>query len=153
LASSEGVMKIESLHKLFALVAAAGIMSFGPVAQAEDESPLGEQMDEMSGALKSLRRLKRDPERWAKSAAAIEKGAQACIKVMTMVPKEIADLPAGPAKAKALADSRRLMGLTLAGFAELELAFLAEDEEKVETALDKLKELKGEGHEKYNKDE
>ena len=146
-------MKIESLHKLFALVAAAGMMGFAPVAQAEDETPLGEQMDEMSGALKSLRRLKRDPERWTKSAASVEKGTAACIKAMTLVPTEIADLPAGPAKAKALADSRRLMGLVLAGFAELELAFLAEDEEKVEIALDKLKELKGEGHDKYNKDE
>ena len=58
-----------------------------------------------------------------------------------------------PAKLKALADSRRLMGLTLAGFAELELAFLAEDEAKADAALEKLKEVKGEGHEKYNKDE
>ena len=45
------------------------------------------------------------------------------------------------------------MGLTLAGYAELELAFLAEDEEKVEEVLDKLKEIKAESHEKYNRGE
>ena len=75
-------MKKESLNKLFALIVAAGMMGIAPVAQAadDDETPLAIQMDEMSSALKSLRRLKRDPERWSKSAAAIEKGAQACIK-------------------------------------------------------------------------
>ncbi len=45
------------------------------------------------------------------------------------------------------------MGLTLAGYAELELAFLAQDEEKAEETLDKLKEIKAESHEKYNKGE
>ena len=45
------------------------------------------------------------------------------------------------------------MGLTLAGYAELELAFLAKDEEKVEAVLDKLKEIKAESHEKYNRGE
>ena len=155
LASSEGVMKKESLNKLFALIVAAGMMGIAPVAQAadDDETPLAIQMDEMSSALKSLRRLKRDPERWSKSAAAIEKGAQACIKAMAYVPSEIEALPAGPEKAKALADARRMLGLTLAAFSELELAFLAEDEEKVDAAVDKLKELKGDAHEKYNKDE
>ena len=77
----------------------------------------------------------------------------AVIAAMTMIPKEIKALPEGPAKIKALADSRRLMGLTLAGFAELELAFLAKDEAKVEAAIDKLKDIKAESHEKYNKDE
>ena len=147
-------MKKESLHKLFALIAAAGMVGFAPVAQAEDEeSPMAKAMDEMSGALKSLRRLKRDPDRWNKSAAAVAKGSEAVIGAMTLVPKEIAKMPDGPAKTKALADSRRLMGLTLAGYAQLELAFLSEDEEKVEAALDNLKELKAESHEKYNKDE
>ena len=148
-------MKKESLHKLFALIAAAGLVGIAPVAhgQDEEEDPLAVAMDDMSGALKSLRRLKRDPDRWNKSAAAIAEGSAAVIKAMPLVPKEIKAMPEGPAKTKALADSRRLMGLTLVGFAELELAFLAQDEEKVEAALDKLKEIKAESHEKYNKDE
>lgn len=154
LASSEGVMKKESLHKLFALIAAAGLVGFAPVVSAEDEEdPLAEHMDNMSGALKSLRRLKRDPERWTKSAAAIAEGAEACIKAMSFVPKEIRALPDGPEKTKALADSRRLMGLTLAHYCELELAFLAENEEKADEIMDKLKDLKSEAHEKYNQGE
>ena len=75
------------------------------------------------------------------------------ISAMRMIPREIQDLPDGPAKLKALADSRRLMGLTLAGYGRLELAFLAESEEQVEEALDFLKEIKAESHEKYNRGE
>ncbi len=149
-------MKNESLQKLFALAAAAGMIGLAPVSQAaedEEETPLAEQMDEISSSLKSLRRLKRDPDRWGKSAAAIEKGAAALIKALAFTPKEIEALPAGPAKTKALADSRRLMGLTLAGLSELQLAFMAKDEAKVEAAIEKLKEIKAEAHEKYNKDE
>lgn len=152
-------MKKESLQKLFALVTAAGVLGFAPVAQADHhekgEGPkdLEEAMDLMSGALKGLRRLKKDPERWTKSAAKVAEGSAALIAAMKMVPRQIKELPEGPAKVKALADSRRLMGLSLAGLAELELAFLAKDEEKVDAALDKLKELKAEGHEKYNRED
>lgn len=151
-------MKKESLQKLFALVAAAGILGSVPVQADHHEKGKGpanleEAMDEMSGALKSLRRLKRDPDKWNKSAAKVAEGAKACIAAMSMVPKQVAQMPAGPAKTKALADVRRLMGLTLAGYAELELAFLAKDQEKVDAAMEKLKELKATGHEAYNKDE
>ena len=83
----------------------------------------------------------------------VAKGSSAVISAMRMVPREVQNLPDGPAKLKALADSRRLMGLTLAGYARLELAFLAEDEEQVDEALDVLKELKAESHEKYNRGE
>ena len=72
---------------------------------------------------------------------------------MKWIPKQILELPEGPEKIRALADSRRLMGLTLVGYAELELAFLAKDEEKVEETLDKLKEIKAESHDKYNRGE
>ena len=149
-------MKNESLHKLFALCAATGLLGFAPIAAAQDdeeETPLAEAMDEMSGSLKALRRLARDPDRWSKSAESVRNGAAACIKAMAYMPAQIEKMPAGPEKAKAEADSRRLMGLTLAAYSELELAFLAEDEDKVEEIIDKLKDLKKESHERYNKED
>lgn len=151
-------MKNESLHKLFALVAAAGLLGSVPLQADHHEKGKGpadleEAMDEMSGALKSLRRLKRDPDKWNKSAAAVAAGSKACIAAMSMVPEEVKKMPDGPAKMKALADVRRLMGLTLAGYAELELAFLAKDQEKADAIMDKLKDLKSTAHEAYNKDE
>ncbi len=57
------------------------------------------------------------------------------------------------AKAIAIADTKRMIGLSLAAFAELEMAFINEDAEKAEEIIDKLKDLKKEGHEKYYKDE
>ena len=56
-------------------------------------------------------------------------------------------------KAKATADYKRLMGLALAGLGELELAYLNEDEAKADEVIDKLKDLKKEGHNAYIKEE
>ena len=144
---------------ILALVTIVGLSDPGVAADSdapEKEAPpkdMAEAMDAMSGSLKLLRRLKRDPDRWTKSAAMVAKGSSVVISAMRMIPREIQDLPDGPAKLKALADSRRLMGLTLAGYGRLELAFLAESEEQVEEALDFLKEIKAESHEKYNRGE
>ena len=152
-------MKKESFHKLITLVAALGLLGLAPHARSGEDTEkseakdMEEAMDLMSGSLKGLRRLRRDPDRWTKSAALVAEGSQSVIAAMKWIPKEIEELPEGPEKIKALADSRRLMGLTLAGYAELELAFLAKDEEKVEAVLDKLKEIKAESHEKYNRGE
>ncbi|HJM65383.1 MAG: hypothetical protein CMN05_00240 [Roseibacillus sp.] len=152
-------MKKESFHKLITLVAAVGLLGVAPHARSGEDTKepeakdMEEAMDLMSGSLKRLRRLRRDPDRWTKSAALVAEGSQIVIASMKWIPKEIEELPEGPEKIRALADSRRLMGLTLAGYAELELAFLAQDEEKAEETLDKLKEIKAESHEKYNKGE
>ena len=144
---------------ILALITILGLSDPGVAADSdapEKEAPpkdMAEAMDAMSGSLKLLRRLKRDPDRWTKSAAMVAKGSSVVISAMRMIPREIQALPDGPAKLKALADSRRLMGLTLAGYGRLELAFLAESEEQVEEALDFLKEIKAESHEKYNRGE
>ena len=141
--------------KLVAIHTVAGIAALATAVHAEndEEAPLGKEMEEMGGALKKLRRFKRDPGRWEKSAAAIREGCEHCIKAMPMIPREIEAMPEGPKRRMALADSRRMMGITLALYAELELAFLAEDEKKADELIEKLKDLKVESHEKYNKGE
>lgn len=152
-------MKNQLFCVILALITILGFSDPGVAADSdapEKEAPpkdMAEAMDAMSGSLKLLRRLKRDPDRWTKSAAMVAKGSSVVISAMRMIPREIQALPDGPAKLKALADSRRLMGLTLAGYGRLELAFLAESEEQVEEALDFLKEIKAESHEKYNRGE
>ena len=147
-------MNKESFGKLFATIAVTGLAGFSPLqAQDDDQHPLGVEMDEISGGLKSLRKLARSDNKWADSAAAIRKARGHALKSITIVPKEVEALPDGPEKAKALADSARLMGMMYAALCELELAFLNEDEEAVEVAIDKCKDIKKEGHEKYYKDE
>lgn len=58
----------------------------------------------------------------------------------------------GKDKAKALADYRRMMGLSYASLCELEIAYLEEDAEKVDAAMTKVKAGKKEGHKKYSDD-
>ena len=58
----------------------------------------------------------------------------------------------GDEKAKALADSRRLLGLSYAALCELEIAYLEKDPAKIEAAMTKVKGTKKEGHKKYTDD-
>ena len=154
LASSDVDMIKHSIHKLCAVAVLAGVAGVAPVQADDDEmTPLAKEMDEIAGALKGLRRLKRSPDRWTASAEAIRKVLPNAEKCIPMVPREIEALPDGPEKTKALADSRRYMGMMYVALCELELAFLNEDEDAVEAAIDKCNDIKKESHDKYYKDE
>ena len=142
-------MKTEFIGKLFALGAMMGLVAIAPVKAEEEDTPLTGQMEEASGALKKLRRA---PDFAAKAALARE-GQAAILKSMEYLPAMFKSITDEAEKTKATADYKRLMGLTYAAFAELELAFLAEDEEKADEVIDKLKDLKKEGHNAYIEDE
>ena len=139
-------MKKETFGKLFALCALVGFVGVAPVmADDDEETPLAEQMETVSGSLKKLRKAE-----GFEAKAELIRGAQAaCIKSMEFLPAMFKDIKDEKEKAKAKADFKRLMGLTLAGLGELELAFLNEDEDKADAAIDKLKDLKKEGHNAY----
>ena len=146
-------MKTDSMRKLVALVVATGFVGMAPMAAVADETPLGEEMEKVSGALKSLWRLSKTDERWTASAVRMREAQTACIKALAHLPARIEEMPKGVEKAKAAADYKRLMGLSLALFAELEVAFMDEDEATVGELLDKVKDIKKEGHEKYEDDD
>ncbi|NNC89975.1 MAG: hypothetical protein HKN82_16075 [Akkermansiaceae bacterium] len=138
-------MKITTFTLIPALVLSLGT---GAMAADDEETPLAEAMEDLSASLKKLRRA-RD---FNAKAELIRGGEDACIKSLQYLPATIEAMPDGADKTKAVADYRRLMGLTLALMSELELAFLAEDEAKAEELVDKLKDLKKEGHEKYEEE-
>jgi hypothetical protein len=142
-------MKVESIGKLFALGAMMGLVAIAPVrADDDEETPLSEQMEDVSGALKGLRRA---PDFAAKAELA-RKGQEAILGTLKYLPKMFEGMDA-KTKARSVADYKRMIGLTYSLFAELELAFLAEDEDKADEIVDKLKDLKKEGHEAYVEDE
>ena len=142
-------MKKETLGKLFALCALVGFVGIAPVMGDDDETPLGEQMETVSGSLKKLRRA----DGFEAKAVLARKAQTSCIKSMQFLPAMFKDMKDAKEKAMAIADFKRLMGLTLAGLGELELAFLAEDEDKADEVIDKLKDLKKEGHNAYIEEE
>jgi len=137
-------MKNELFGKLFALCALVGFVGVAPVV-ADEDTPLAEQMETVSGSLKKLRKA----ESFEAKAALMRDAQAACIQSMQYLPAMFKNIEDAKEKAKATADYRRLLGLTLAGLGELELAFLNEDEEKADEVIDKLKDLKKEGHNAY----
>lgn len=113
----------------------------------EDDTPLAKAMKESSTALKKLRKMDKDD--WKGGAAAARAAAEGCRKGMAYIPAMVKEMPDGDEKTKAIADYRRLMGLSYAALCELELAYLEKSAEKVAAAMTKIKAGKKEGHKKY----
>lgn len=132
------------------LTCLAALMTAGMLRAEDDHTPLEETMEQTSDAIKSLRKI--DENDWVALAEAARKAADGIRKGMEFIPLLIKDMPDGKEKTKAIADYRRMMGLSYANLSELELAYLEEDEEKVDEAMKKVKAGKKEGHKKYSDD-
>ncbi len=116
----------------------------------EDETPLAKAMEQTSDALKSLRKM--DKSDWAAGAKAARTAADGCRKGMEFIPVLVEEMKDGMEKTKAVADYRRLMGISYADLCSLELAYLEKDQAKVDAAMKKIKAGKKEGHKKYEDD-
>lgn len=119
-------------------------------ADSDEDTPLTKTMTESSKALKSLRKI--DRHDWAGGAEAARAAAEGLRKGMEYIPALIKDMADGKDKEKAIADYRRMMGLSYAYLCELEIAYLEEDADKVDAAMSKVKAGKKEGHKKYSDD-
>jgi len=140
-----------SLLRLLSVCSICALSTVTPAdADSDDDTPLTETMKQSSGALKSLRKIDKDD--WAGGAEAARSAADGMRKGMEFVPILIKGMPEGKEKAKALADYRRMMGLSYANLCELEIAYIEEDAEKVDAAMTKVKAGKKEGHKKYSDD-
>ena len=138
-------MKLTFSIKTLAL---ASVMSLGMLAPAnadDDETPLGKQMETLSGSLKKLRKAETTEEKVALVLAA----QAATIKTLAYLPMIFKDLKAEKEKAKATSGYKMLVGQTYVKLCELEMAYLAGDEDKADEIKGQLKDLKKEGHEKY----
>jgi hypothetical protein len=129
--------------KTFALAAVLGFVPMSPIAA--DETPLAEQMDIVSGSLKRLRRAETTEDK----VVLIQKAQAATLKGLEYLPAGFKNIKDQAELAQATAAYKQLTGLAYVGLCELEMAVLAEDEEKQDEAIDKLKELKKEGHKTY----
>lgn len=107
-------------------------------------------MKDVSKSLKGLRQIAKDD--YAGGAAMARKAHEALLRSMEHTASMVKDMPDGAEKAKALADSRRLLGQTYSALCELELAYLEKSDAKIAAAMGKIKESKGEGHKKYTDD-
>ena len=132
-------------------VLALGSFALVSGLQAEEEdTKMAIEMQAVSKQLKSLRKIDKDD--FATAAEAVRKAHTALLSAMQYTAALVEEMPKGDEKAKALADSRRLLGLSYAALCELELAYLEKDPAKIEAAMTKVKGTKKEGHKKYTDD-
>ncbi|MBK1828599.1 cytochrome b562 [Haloferula rosea] len=132
------------MKKLLIPALALGLFAFTP-AQADEETPLGEQMEILNDSYKAFRRTD-DPAEGAKLA----REAQASvIKGMSMTPEfvEKGGHPGG--KEKAMVSYRKQMAQLLITLCEVEEAFLAKDMDKVQELITPLKDSKKKGHDEF----
>ena len=136
-------MKFNLSIKTLAITSVLGLGMLVPVHA--DDTPLAEEMDVLSGSLKKLRKA----ETAAEKVDLVHADQKATIKSLQYSPIVFNDIKDEKEKAKATADYKRLIGLTYAKLCELEMAYLAGDEEKADEIKGELKDLKKDGHEKY----
>jgi hypothetical protein len=138
-------MKFNFSIKTLALASVLGLGMLAPVHADDDETPLGEQMDVLSGSLKKLRRAETTEEK----VALVHDAQKAVIKSLEYLPMIFKDLKDEKEKAKSTADYKMMVGQTYVKLCELETAYLAGDEDKADEIKGQLKDLKKDGHDKY----
>ena len=114
-----------------------------------DETPLGKKMDAFDDAYKSFRK-ESDP---AKGAAQAREAQELILQGIAELPSMLAKMPDGPAKSKAVAEYRKMMGKLFVVLCEVEEAFLAGKIDEVAKLVESIKEMKKEGHNRFMEDE
>jgi len=133
--------------KFFIAACAASMLCVIPASA--DDTPLAKQMEIMNDAYKAMRR-EEDP---AKGAALAKEAQDAMVKGIVELPEMVKAMPDGPDKAKASAEYRKMMGALIATLADMELAFLNKDMEKVKAIVEQMRDVKKQGHDKFMEEE
>jgi soluble cytochrome b562 len=133
---------------LFLLTCAVGLL-MTPAMAAEDETPLGKQMEAMNDAFKGFRR-ETDPVKGATEARVAQ---QAALKSAMEIPAMLKPMPEGPEKTKALLEYKKMMGKLYVTLCEVEEAFLNGKIDEVAKIVEALKEQKKAGHDKFVEEE
>lgn len=120
-----------------------------PTMAADEETPLGKQMEAMNDAFKGFRR-ETDP---VKGAAQAREAQTAALKSAMEVPAMLKAMPEGPEKAKALVEYRTQIGKLFVTLCEVEAAFLNGKIDEVAKIVETLKEAKKTGHDKFMEEE
>jgi hypothetical protein len=114
-----------------------------------DDSPLAKQMEALDDSYKAFRKT----EDAAQGAVMAREAQTHVAKGLTHVPAMLAKMPEGPARAKAEASYRLMMGQLYVKLCEVEQAFLDNKLDKVAELVNDLKELKKKGHGEFMEEE
>ncbi len=117
-------------------------------AFGEDETQLGKHMDELSGLLKSLRKI----DGFDEKAAVVRQAQEELIKCFPLIPALTEKTEDAALKAAQIAEYKKLLARNYVLLCDFELAFLNKNEEQADDIYDQLKKIKKEGHTAYIED-
>ena len=122
---------------------------FCVTATAAEDPPLVGHMETLDDAYKALRKT----EDAAKGAELAREAQNAAVKTLGEIPALVSKMPDGPARAKAAATYRHMVGQLYVKLCEIEKAFLDNQLDRVAALVDEIKELKKQGHNEFMEDE
>ena len=111
-----------------------------------DDTPLAEKMDEVSGSLKMLRRAGDD---YAKALGLVQQAQKQLLETFAFVPAIIEKMPDGKEKQLAMANYKKTLAASYQTLCDLEIAYLSEDIDKIDDAMDLVKKSRKDGHEEF----
>lgn len=113
-----------------------------------DHTELGEQMETISKAFRTLRRQAKDPSKNAASAALAAKMHKAAVAGLDHDPAWTADQPKAK-QADFVKDYKKEMKVFVGMLADLEKAFVAGDNAKAEAIIGKLRDQQKSSHKSF----
>ncbi len=137
------------LKYLFTLLAACTI---AVPAFAEEETPLGLEMEKVGKGLKGVNRNLADPAQKDANLAKLVEVKAALEKAATMEPAKAKDVPAAE-KAKFIEDYKASVAESIKGVDALKAAIEAGKAEDAVKAMAALNDGKKEGHKKFKKED
>lgn len=137
------------LKNLFTLLAAFAI---AVPAFAEEDTPLGKEMDKVSKALKAIGRAAKEGKVTKDMTAKVDEATTAAQTAAKLEPAKTKDVPAAD-KAKFLSGYKESMEGMIKGLGELKAAVASEKADDVAKIIEKLNEGKKDGHKKYKSED
>ena len=139
------------LHRMLATVLATAALAVSAYA-AEDETPLGTQMEKVSKALKAVGRAAKEGNVSKDLVSKVDDAKKAAEEALKFEPAKTKDVPAAE-KAKFLADYKASMEKTIKTLDELKVAVEAGKADEVGKIMEKLNSEKKEGHKAFKKED
>ncbi|MBK1832631.1 hypothetical protein [Roseibacillus ishigakijimensis] len=103
-------------------------------------------MDEASTSLKLLRRAGDD---YAKAIALVQEAQGHLLECFQYVPVKVEKMADGKEKQEAIANYKKMLAQSYQALCDLEIAYLSEDLDKIDDAMDVVKESRGDGHDVF----
>jgi hypothetical protein len=138
------------IKKFFYAILVGSVLASGSVFADDEETPLALKMDEVSGSLKMLRRAKDD---YAKCLELVRAAQVQLLECFAYTPVIIEKMPEGKEKQVAMANYKKTLAASYETLCGLEIAYLSEDIDQIDDAMDLVKKSRKDGHQEFIEEE